>query len=633
MEKRYILALVLMVAVMFGWSWFYGRKLPKPAQPTEQVTEQAREASPVSPDSSSSDSALSGEATVDTGQSAQVDALSRPRPPVRESETIRVETGKYDIMFSVGRFAYAHKWALKEYPDRSGVSESLFNLIPETAQNCLSIHFFNQDLTVDAMDTFWKTDKMELVLTDQNPQDTLTFSKQIGEDLKVLKKFTFYYDSYYADLELTFQNLSNQPLISLDRMNDNRNGYKLRWGPGINADLLAHERKNDKRGRHNPKNEGARALSSGASKPVKEFDDSQSTNTALWAGVNNKYFAALMIPDGMLNAKYELETLSDNGTTAPAAITAPSEAASLIIPGFSLDSNKSRTDQFRVYVGPKEYKVLKTILPPGTQEEDLQLADIIDFGFFWYIAWVMLWLLNFFYGIINNYGVAIILLTLLVKVVSYPLTRKGYKSMQAMQKLQPLLTEIREKHRDDPQKLNKATMQLYKEHGVNPFGGCIPWIPQIPVFIALFALLGNAVELRGEPFFLWIDDLASPDVLFTLPFTIPFLGDAVRFLPIVNGLTTWLQQKTSGGMTPVTDNMQAKIMQFMPILFVFILYNFASGLALYWLCNNIFTIGQQYLPKLWQSDEAEEATPVNTPSTKKQPQSKKRQSPTASRKT
>ena len=624
MEKRYVLALVLMVAVMFGWSWFYGRKLPKPTQPTEQATEQSRDASPFSPDASSSDSSV---------QPAQIEAPLHPRQPVRESETVHVETGKYHIMFSVGRFAYVHKWILKEYPDRSGVGELLFNLIPETAQNCLSVHFLNQDLTDDAMDTFWNADKMELVLTDRNPQDTLTFSKQIGENLKVLKKFTFYHDSYYIDLELTFQNLSNQPLISLDTMSDNRNGYKLRWGPGMNADLLAHERKNGKRGRHNPKSEGARALSSGASKPVKKFDDSQSTDTVLWAGMNNKYFAALMIPDGLLNATYELETLSDNGTTPPAAITAPSEAASLIIPGFSLDSNNSRADQIRIYVGPKEYKVLKTIEPPGAQEEDLQLADIIDFGFFWYVAWVMLWLLNFFYNIINNYGVAIILLTLLVKVVSYPLTHKGHKSMQAMQKLQPLLTEIREKHRDDPQKLNKATMQLYKEHGVNPFGGCIPFIPQIPVFIALFALLGNAVELRGEPFCLWIDDLASPDVLFTLPFTIPFVGNAVRFLPIANVLITWLQQKTTGSMTPVTDKTQAKIMQFMPFLFVFFLYNFASGLALYWLCNNIFTIGQQYLPKLWQSDEAEETTPVNVPSTKKQPQSKRRQPSNASRKT
>ena len=299
MEKRYVIALVLMVAVMFGWSWFYGRKLPKPEQTTEQATEQSREAPPFSPDSSSS----SSESTVDTPQSAQVESPSRPRQPVRESQTVQVETGKYHILFSVGRFAYAHEWALKEYPDRSGVDKSLFNLIPETAQNCLSVHFFNPGLTADAMDAFWETDKTKIILTAQNPQDTLTFSKRIGENLRVLKKFTFYHDRYYVDLELTFQNLSNQPLISLDTMSDNRNGYKLRWGPGINADLLAHELKNG-RGRHNSKNEGARALSSGASKPVKELDDTQTMDPVLWAGMNNKYFAALMIPDGVISATY-----------------------------------------------------------------------------------------------------------------------------------------------------------------------------------------------------------------------------------------------------------------------------------------------------------------------------------------
>ena len=142
MEKRYVIALVLMVAVMFGWSWFYGRKLPKPEQTTEQATEQAREVAPPSLDSSSS----SSESTIDTTQSAQVETPSRPRQPVRESQTVQIETGKYHITFLVGRFAYAHEWALKEYPDRSGADESLFNLIPETAQNCLSIHFFNPGL-------------------------------------------------------------------------------------------------------------------------------------------------------------------------------------------------------------------------------------------------------------------------------------------------------------------------------------------------------------------------------------------------------------------------------------------------------------------------------------------------------
>ena len=196
--------------------------------------------------------------------------------------------------------------------------------------------------------------------------------------------------------------------------------------------------------------------------------------------------------------------------------------------------------------------------------------------------------------------------------------------MKEMQKLQPLLAELKEQYRDDPQKLNRATMRLYKEHGVNPLGGCIPWIPQLPIFWALFSLLGNAVELRGASFFLWIDDLAAPDVLFTLPFTIPFIGDAVRFLPIVNGLTAWLQQRFMGSMTPTTDNTQAKLMQFLPLLFVFLFYNWASGFVLYWLCNNVFTMGQQYLTQLGKSDSDEEE-PVKILPAKKKSQSSRRQ--------
>ena len=168
--------------------------------------------------------------------------------------------------------------------------------------------------------------------------------------------------------------------------------------------------------------------------------------------------------------------------------------------------------------------------------------------------------------------------------------------MKEMQKLQPLITELREKYRDDPQKLNKATMRLYKDHGVNPLGGCIPYLPQIPIFIALFSLLGSAVELRGAPFLLWINDLSAPDAIMALPFTIPLVNiDTLRLLPLLNGLTTWLQQKVMGNMTPVTDNMQAKLMQFMPLIFVFLFYNWASGFVLYWLCNNVFTVAQQYL--------------------------------------
>ena len=447
------------------------------------------------------------------------------------------------------------------------------------------------------MRTAWTVNKSEVNLTGESPEmeDSITFTTQIGDDLKVSKEFTFYRDSYYVDLELKFQNLSDDSLSVLQVTNENQeNGYKLRCGPGIDADLLLHEQKHGGKGRWG-KSAGAKAYT-GVGNAEKELGDSQLREPVLWAGLNNNYFAALMIPQSGLNTQYRLEELKDNGAPPALNVAAPTETASLMIPGFPLEAKARKTHTFRIYVGPKDTTILKQVQNPVSPEIPLKLSKIIDLGFFGVVAWALLWLLNGLHGIFRNYGVAIILLTALVKVVSFPLTHKGHKSMKEMQKLQPLITELREKYRDDPQKLNKATMRLYKEHGVNPLGGCIPYLPQIPIFIALFSLLGSAVELRGAPFLLWINDLSAPDAIAALPFTIPLVNiDTIRLLPLLNGLTTWLQQKVMGNMTPVTDNFQAKLMQFMPLIFVFLFYNWASGFVLYWLCNNVFTIAQQYL--------------------------------------
>ena len=300
--------------------------------------------------------------------------------------------------------------------------------------------------------------------------------------------------------------------------------------------------------------------------------------------------------------------MPNTGAGADVTVVAPTEMVALVVPGFYLPSQQKTRHDFRVYVGPKDDKILKNIEAPNAPETPIRLSKVIDFGFFWPLVWGMLWLFQGFHKVFGNYGLSIILLTALVKIVTYPFTRKAHGSMKKMQKLQPQLLELKEKYRDDPQKLNRATMRLYKENGVNPLGGCIPWLPQIPLFFALFSLLGGAVELRGAPFLLWINDLSAPDTLVDLPFTIPLIVtqiDAVRLLPIINGLTTWLQQKFVGNVTPTTDSTQMKIMQFMPIIFIFIFYNWASGFVLYWLCNNVFTIAQQHIQNRSAADEDE----------------------------
>jgi len=226
------------------------------------------------------------------------------------------------------------------------------------------------------------------------------------------------------------------------------------------------------------------------------------------------------------------------------------------------------------YIGPKEYKILASINP--------ELTDAIEFGWFTFLSKpffkVLLWLND----MIGNWGWAIILFTLLVKLVLFPLSYKGMMSMQKLKDLAPKMKELREKYKDDPAKLNMKMMEMYKKHGANPMGGCLPMLLQIPVFFALYRVLLNADELQGAAWIPgWIDNLAGAD-----PYYI---------LPVLMGLTMWFQQK----ITPnnFTDPLQEKIFQWFPVIMalMFIIMPFPSGLVLYWVVNNIFTIGQQYI--------------------------------------
>ena len=609
MGARYILALVLMVIVIIGWQvashyMLKDRIVPEPGEtPTTQET-------PTTPGT--------GEIPIDPTTQATPQGADTPISPdlwtaVEESpedRKINVQTDNYRIVFNE-KLAIAKRWQLSHFPDRSDAENAPLNLIPENALNCLALRFANSQIQLDALRATWTADKSEIDITNGAGPETLTFTTTIGEKLRVAKQFTFNPNTYFLDMAVVFQNVSDQPLLMGGA--EVANGYELQWGRGINADLLPHEKRSGKRGRRGK--EGAKAYI-GEGKPQRKLKDEQALATVLWAGMDSQYFSALLIPDPELAATYKLTETPQTNAVTDISVTAPTDTASLVLRSFYLQPQHKEMHTFRLYVGPKDDTILKSIETPNAPEDPLRLSKIIDFGFFWPIAWGMLWVFKGLHAVFGNYGLAIILLTALVKLVSYPFTRKAHNSMKKMQKLQPQLLELKEKYRDDPQKLNRATMRLYKDNGVNPLGGCIPWLPQIPIFWALFALLGSAVELRGAPFLLWIDDLSAPDTLVELGFTIPLLVteiDAIRLLPIINGLTTWLQQKFVGNMTPTTDNMQAKLMQFMPLIFIFIFYNWASGFVLYWLCNNVFTIAQQYI----QNRNATDEEPVTTANTKK----------------
>jgi YidC/Oxa1 family membrane protein insertase len=257
----------------------------------------------------------------------------------------------------------------------------------------------------------------------------------------------------------------------------------------------------------------------------------------------------------------------------------------LVNPVFELSPGTQKEFQFLVFMGPKSMELLNSL--------GYDLGKALNFGFFNLIAKPCLWFMNKIHSVVPNYGIAIIILTIFTKVLLWPLGNKSYKSMSEMKKLQPLMTEIREKYKGDKQKMNQELMALYRTYKVNPMGGCLPMVLQIPVFFALYRMLYQAIELRHAPFFLWINDLSAPDRLFNFGFSIPFMEPpyGIPVLTIIMGATMLLQQKMS---PPPGDPTQAKMMMLMPVVFTFIFINFSSGLVLYWLVNNVLSISQQY---------------------------------------
>ncbi|MBI4550007.1 MAG: membrane protein insertase YidC [Candidatus Omnitrophica bacterium] len=291
-----------------------------------------------------------------------------------------------------------------------------------------------------------------------------------------------------------------------------------------------------------------------------------------WTVLERKYFALIVKPETPVDY---VRTSYEKG----ALIHYIKPPAAEIRPGETL------THRFLVYAGPKQHDALK--------ETHLGFERILHtrvLGGLWIYFLVML---KFFYKIFHNDGVAIIVLSSLIKLVFAPLTHMSFDSMRKMQALQPKIKALQEQYKKDPQKMNQEVMELYKRNKVNPFGGCLPLILQMPIFIALYQTFSCAMELRGAPFVGWIRDLSEPDRLFTLPFSLPFLGDAVNVLPVIMIGTMLWQQK----LTPQTaaTKEQETMMMIMPALFGFIFYGLPSGLVIYWIVNNVLTIAHQLL--------------------------------------
>jgi YidC/Oxa1 family membrane protein insertase len=374
--------------------------------------------------------------------------------------------------------------------------------------------------------------------------------------VEVVRTYVFDRSKYLIDLVVKIKNTTAQPLEGTPQLHqvnmpfeDHEAGSSyLFTGPAAFIDGTLQEYKS------------------------KEITEAPKTvqGTIDWVAYEGTYFMCGILPEQNAGASV---TMRQYGKTVAMSLAGKPD---ILPPGGEL------VYKYRIFYGPKTLTVLK---PIGSN-----LDKSLNFGWFDVIAKPTLWLLNFFHSFTKNYGIAIILVTVLFKVAFWPITQKGMKSMKNMQKLQPKMVKIKEKYKDDPAQMNKEVMNLYKTYKVNPLGGCLPMVLQIPVFFALYKVLLQCIELRHAPFMLWITDLSAPDRLW-VGLHIPYLG-GIPVLTLLMGASMFIQQK----LTPTTaDPTQAKIMMFLPVVFTFMFINFASGLVLYWFVNNLLAILQQQL--------------------------------------
>ena len=362
--------------------------------------------------------------------------------------------------------------------------------------------------------------------------------------LSVTKRFTFGYDSYAVDVQYIIKNNASSP-ASVQMYAQLKQTTLIDSGSGLI-----------------PTNKGAAYSTTEDVYKKYSFDDISESNLNVstqggWVAMLQHYFVSSWVPEKTANN--QLYTSYSSNKDAVIGFKAPA---------ITIEPNSTATTSATFYVGPKDQDVLEKI------EENLDLT--IDYGFLFMISQPLFWLLIKIQSIVTNWGVAIIIITLIVKGGMYPLTKAQYTSMAKMRALQPKMTQLKERFGDDKQKMSQAMMELYRKEKVNPAGGCLPLIIQMPIFLALYWVFLESVELRHAPFMLWIQDLSAQD-----PFYI---------LPVLMGVSMFIMQK----MQPMTvqDPMQQKIMQYMPVMFTVFFFWFPSGLVLYWLVSNIISIVQ-----------------------------------------
>jgi YidC/Oxa1 family membrane protein insertase len=569
-QRNLILAIVLSVTIILAFQYFY--ELPRmketqhqPAQRTEQTTPspqpaQRQAGAPAAPAAPAS--VTPGVEAVPPGQTRAGVLASSKRLPIqgdRVHGTLPLAGGRIDDVV----LSDYHVTTAPDSPD-----VTLLN--PPGAPDTYFAEFgwvpADKSVAVPGRDTVWQPEGGEL-----RTGQPVAFSWDNGQGLRFHRQVAVD-DAFMFTITQRVENTGQQPvtlmpygLISRWSVPQTRHYYILHEGPiGVLGGKL-HEIDY---------------------KDLVKDGDVQLQSQGGWLGITDKYWLVALVPDQGSDITGTFRAVkADDQEHYQVDYLRP---AMTIAPGQSVEVTE------RLFAGAKEVKLLDRY----REALNIPLFDrAVDFGWFYFLTKPLFLVLHFFHGIVGNYGVAILLLTLLVKLLFFPLANKSYTSMSKMKKLQPEMTKLRELYGDDKARLNQELMNLYKTQKVNPMSGCLPIVVQIPVFFSLYKVLFVSIEMRHAPFFGWIHDLSAPDptTVFNLFGLIPWHPPAMLAIgiwPLIMGMTMLLQQRLN---PQPADPMQAKVMMFLPVMFTFLFATFPAGLVIYWTWNNTLSIAQQWV--------------------------------------
>ena len=541
MENRLLLAFVLSLAVFVGWGYFLAQiqgPVPEQEPGMEEPSKSAQAPSPKS--------AAPGSTVIPQSESSQpiVQAPAPAPAPVNpfpgEEILIQVSTGKSHFVIS-NRGGTLKQLQLPQFNNDEGDTIDLIDN-PDHLTPALALKANDPEITAILQNAHYEPSTTSIALSEHSPEGKLTLTLNHSSGLQVTRTYVFRHNDYMVEMNTQ---------ISAASMASKNLQYQVLLGPGMGGKISSQTDyivfsgatvfANNERIENPPEDINNTAYFKG---------DLQ------WVAFQNKYFGSALIPQ--------------QGTKSGVVFKEKDEP----FVGLELESVQSAASaQNFFYAGTKELEIL--------EGKGHHLVRLIDYGWFGnkfaFLVKPLLKVLAFFHDLTGNYGWSIIFMTCVIKLLFFPLTHKSFKSMKGMQKVQPYVKIIQERNKDDRQKMNEEMMELYKKHKVNPVGGCLPMLLQIPVFIALYHALFFSIELRGAPFMGWITDLS--------------VADPYYVFPVLMGATMFLQQKLTPSMG---DPMQQKIMMFLPIVFTFLFLSFPSGLVIYWTVNNILTISQQY---------------------------------------